>query len=193
MRGGIWLVLILAVFVVTLVLQRRRSRRAVEPFLAVAPPPPHVSDTQRAATQLLTALDTHPAGVPDPAAPHDLTLRVPFVLDPATLLVPFAEPGAAVRRGSQVARGTLVVTNRELHFQGAQGMDVTWSVADIRELVVVPEGILIRSDGVDDLRGVGGDPGWAPLLPLLVEWASAVHGDDTLASIRVRVAKLAGF
>ena len=56
----------------------------------------------------------------------------------------------------------------------------------------MPEGILIRAHGVADLRGVGGDPGWAPLLPLLVEWASAMHGDDTLASIRARVAQLAG-
>jgi hypothetical protein len=35
MRGGIWLVLILAVFVITLILQRRRSRLAAEPFRAV--------------------------------------------------------------------------------------------------------------------------------------------------------------
>jgi hypothetical protein len=119
-------------------------------------------------------------------------LRVLFVLDPATLLVPFAEPGAAIRRGSQVARGVLVVTNRELRFEGAQNVDVVWPVDDIRELVVGPEGILLRANESPDLRGVGGDPGWAPLLPLLVEWASAMHGDDTLASIRARVAQLAG-
>ena len=190
MRGSIWLVLILAVLVITLVLQRRRSRRAIEPFLAVSPAP-SVTDTQQAARQLLAALDAHPAGVPDPAAPHDPTLRVLFVLDPAMLLVPFAEPGSAIRRGSQIARGTLLVTNRELRFDGSQGLDVAWPVDDIRELVVVPEGILIRADGATDLRGVGGDPGWAPLLPLLVEWASAMHGDDTLASIRSRVAQLA--
>ena len=191
MRGSIWLVLILAVLVITIFLQRRRSRLAIEPFLAV-PPTTSTTDTPRAATRLLAALDAHPAGVPDPVAPHDLTLRVLFVLDPTTLLVPFAEPGAAIRRASQVARGTLVVTNRELRFEGAQGMDVAWPVDDIRELAAVPEGILIRADGVADLRGVGGDPGWAPLLPLLVEWASAMHGDDTLASIRARVAQLAG-
>jgi hypothetical protein len=83
------------------------------------------------------------------------------------------------------------VTNRYLRFAGAEAADVEWPVGDVGELVTVPEGLFIRAEGVPELRGVAAGPGWAPLLPLLVEWASAVHGDHSVASIRTRLRRLA--
>jgi hypothetical protein len=84
-----------------------------------------------------------------------------------------------------------VVTNQYLRFEADDAEDVVWPVGDIRELVVVPEGLFIRAQGLSASRGVGAGPGWVALLPLLVEWASALHGDDPLDSIRARVSGLA--
>ena len=83
------------------------------------------------------------------------------------------------------------MTNRYLSFDADDADDVVWPVGDIRELVVVPEGLFIRAEGSSTQRGVGVGPEWVALLPLLVEWASALHGDDPLDSIRARVRWLA--
>ena len=83
------------------------------------------------------------------------------------------------------------MTNRHLRFRADDAEDFVWPVGDVRELVVVPEGLFIRAEGLPELRGVGAGPEWVALLPLLVEWASALQGDDPLDSIRARVNWLA--
>ena len=92
--------------------------------------------------------------------------------------MPFDDPGGGGLRGVSVAHGAFVVTNRHLRFEADDAEDVVWPVGDIRELVVVPEGLFIRALGRSTRRGVGAGPEWVALLPLLVEWASALHGDD---------------
>ncbi len=153
------------------------------------------SETALAAAAVLAALDARPAGVPVRSAgtdrPGDPHLRELFRVEPAALLVPFDNTAGGSLRGVPVAHGTLVVTNQYLQFDGDQASDVVWPVRDIHELVVTPEGLFLRTDGVSTVRGVGAGPGWAPLLPLLVEWASAVHTDDSLESVRARVRRLA--
>ena len=84
----------------------------------------------------------------------------------------------------------IATTNRYRRFEADDVDDVVWPVGDIRELVVVPEGLFIRAEGRSTPCGVGVGPEWVALLPLLVEWVSALHGDDSLASIRARVSRL---
>ena len=192
MRGGLLLLVVLAILVVTVVMHVRRGRlrraRPVPLGITAAAAP---TGTARAAAEVLAALDSRPAGVPlGSGAPED-GVRQLFVLRPASLLVPFDDPGGGGLRGVSVAHGTFVVTNRHLRFEADDAEDVVWPVGDIRELVVVPEGLFIRALGRSTQRGVGAGPEWVGLLPLLVEWASALHGDDPLDSVRTRVGWLA--
>ncbi len=192
MRGGIWLFVIVAILVVTVVLHMRRGRQrriAAVPLGITAAAAP--TGTARAAAEVLAALDSRPAGAPLSDRPDAVGARQLFLLRPASLLVPFDDPGGGGLRGVAVARGAFVVTNRYLRFEGDDAEDVVWPVGDIRELVAVPEGLFIRAEGLSAQRGVGAGPEWVALLPLLVEWASALHGDDPLDSIRARVSWLA--
>jgi hypothetical protein len=137
------------------------AQRTVPLRITAAMAPPAAA---RANAEVLAALDSRrPAGIALDDRAHEPGVRQLFLLRPASLLAPFDDPDAD---------------------------DVVWPVGDIRELVVVPEGLFIRAEGRPTPPGVGVGPEWVAL-PLLVEWASALHGDDSLASIRARVSRLA--
>jgi len=61
----------------------------------------------------------------------------------------------------------IATTNRYRRFEADDVDDVVWPVGDIRELVVVPEGLFIRAEGRSTPCGVGVGPEWVALLPLL--------------------------
>lgn len=192
MRGSIWLLVIAAIIVLTVVLRSRRGRpRRRGPVALTGAAALPSTATAMAAAEVLAAMDARPAGVPLDAEAPDADVRRLFVLRPASLLVPFDDPSAGALRGVSVARGSLLVTNRYLRFDADGADDVVWPVDDIRELRVVPEGLFIGTEGLSTQRGVGVGPEWVALLPVLVEWASALEGDDALDSIRARVSGLA--
>ena len=95
MRGGIWLFVLVAIVVVTVVLHVRRGRQrriGAVPLGITASTAP--TGTARAAAEVLAALDSRPAGAPLSDRPGAVGARRLFLLRPASLLVPFDDPGA---------------------------------------------------------------------------------------------------
>jgi len=105
MRGGIWLFVIVAILVVTVVLHMRRGRQrrigAVPLGITAAAAP---TGTARAAAEVLAALDSRPAGAPLSDRPDAVGARQLFLLRPASLLVPFDDPGGGGLRGVAAPR-----------------------------------------------------------------------------------------